>query len=226
MLRTLAALAGLVSFATLLAQGIAVGVLAARGQINSESLASISDVLAGRPRVTVVTAAPLAEAAPQARPSAEEVDALRTIRTLELNARSDDLRLLKSLLAAEAEQLAKERSAYEAARATFNAELAAVRTRAEEEATEQARLVVKAMGPREAVLYLISLPEPDALRIVKGLPERTTAKILQQFAEGADEERQRGEALFEAISVGRPESDLTDAARKALPKLAGDDAPG
>jgi flagellar motility protein MotE (MotC chaperone) len=224
MLRAVISLVGLVSFATLLAEGIAVGVLAYRGQLSSEAIESIAAVLAGRAPVTIVAASEPSPAARAVPPSAEEMDAARTVRTLELNARADDLRLLKQMLAAEADQLAKDRAAYDQARRTFEARLAEVRARAEEDATEQTRLVVKAMPPREAVLYLLSVPEQDALRIVRGLPERTTAKILQEFAAGTDEERQRGESLFEAISAGRPDSELTDAARAALPEQPANDA--
>ncbi|HEX6984807.1 MAG TPA: hypothetical protein VF170_05495 [Planctomycetaceae bacterium] len=222
MLRALASLIGLASFATLLAQGIVVGVLAYRGQLTAESVASIGDVLAGRP-----PAPPAAEpSTPATAPSSEEVEAERTIHTLELNARADDLRLLKDLLAADAGRLAADRATYERARQEFETRLAEVRARATEEATEQTRLVVKAMPAREAVVYLLSIPEPDALRIVKGLPERTTAKILQEFAAGTDEERQRGQSLFEAISAGRPEADIADAARAALPASPAGDPGG
>jgi flagellar motility protein MotE (MotC chaperone) len=227
MFRAVASLVGLVSFAAVLAQGIAAAVLVARGQLNSSAVTSIGEVLSGRALVTVVEAPSEAHTTiTAAPPSADEVDAERTIRTLELNARADDLRLLKELLTAEADQLAKDRAAYEQARTSFEQRLAEVRARATEEATDQARLVVKSLPPREAVLYLISLDEADALRIVSGLPERTTAKILQEFAGGTDEERQRGESLFEAISAGAPEAELTDTARNAMPKPPADRAGG
>lgn len=222
MWRALVSLVGLVSFAALLAVGITVGYLGYRGRLTSESMAAIGEILAGRmPQSAGAESAP-----PPRRPSTEEVEIERTLHTLELNARADDLRLLKGMLETEADLLQKDREAYELARRQFEDQLATVRARATEDATEQARLVVKAMPPRDAVVYLLSLPEPDALRIVKGLPERTTAKILQEFSEGTDEERQRGHVLFEAISVGRPEADLTDAAQAAMPDAPAEDAGG
>ena len=218
MWRAVASLIGLVSFATILAEGIAIGYMAARGQLTSETIAAISAALSGK---TPEAAAPAAPSAVPLRPSAEQVESARTLHTLELNARADDLRLLKDLLSAEAERLRKERSAYEQARAEFEARLADVRARSTDDATEQTRLVVKVMPAREAVAYLLPLPEADALRILRGLPERSTAKILQEFAAGADEERQRGRILFEALSDGEPETGLTDAARSALPNPPG-----
>lgn len=222
-MRTVMALVGLVSFATLLAEGVAVGVLAVRGQLSSEAVSTIGAVLSGR---TPQAAAAEAPAPPPVMPSAEEIEAARTLKTLELNARADELRLLKDMLTAEAEQLKRDRTAYEQARAEFEKRLAELGARNVDEATERTRAVVKAMPPEEAVAYLLPLPELDVVRVLKGLPERTTAKILQQFAAGTDEERQRGHAVFTAISDGKPETEVIKAAEGALDgSAAGDAAP-
>ena len=194
MWRTLAALIGLFSFATVLAEAMTVGYLAYEGRLSSER---VSAILSGQP-----LAGEIAAAAPEAaQPTADEAENQRTLQTLELNARADNLQLLKDLLTKEADKLSKDRAAYEKSRHDFESELEQVRTRAVDEATEQARLVVKSLAPRDAITYLLALEEPDALRIVKGLPERTVAKILQEFAAGTDEEQQRGRSLFEAIAA-------------------------
>lgn len=211
-MRTIAALIGLVSFATLLAEGTALAVLAARGQLSAESASVIAAALSGEtPQAAVAEPAP---AAPP--PSSEEVETARVLQTIDLNARADELRLLKDLLAAEAEQLGRDRTTFEKARDEFERRVAELGARNVDEATEQTRSIVKAMPSKEAVAYLSSLPEPDVVRVVKGLPERTTAKILQEFAAGTDEERQRGRALFTAISDGLPEIEAIDAAREAM----------
>ncbi|MBA3314156.1 MAG: hypothetical protein M3552_07720 [Planctomycetota bacterium] len=213
MWRTLASLIGFACFATVLAEGIAIGYLAYAGRLSAEAMKA---VVSGKLPESQIVAAE-ATAPP---PTTAEAEAARTLQTLELNARADNLRLLKDLLTKEADRLSKDRSAYEQSRKDFESELELVRTRAVDEATEQARLVVKALPPREAITYLLALDEPGALRIVKGLPERTVAKILQEFAAGTDEERQRGRTLFEAIAAAQPEADLTDAAKAALPSSA------
>jgi len=219
MWRTLAALIGLFSFATILAEAMALGYLAYDGRLSGEK---VSTILSGQPLADEATAAK--PEAPQ--PTAEEIENRRTLQTLELNARADNLQLLKDLLTKEADQLSKDRAAYEKARQEFEAELELVRTRAADEATEQARLVVKSLAPRDAITYLLALDESDALRIVKGLPERTVAKILQEFAAGTDEEQQRGRSLFEAIAAAQPEATLTDAAKAALPPTVGEGSDG
>jgi len=219
-MRTIAALIGLVSFATLLAEATALSVLAARGQLSSESVSGIAAALSGQ---TPLVAA--AEPEPPAPPSSEEVETARTLKTLELGMRADELRLLKDLLAAEAGQLGRDRAAYEKARGEFEERIAELGARSADEATEQARSIVKAMPATEAVTYLSSLPEPDVVRVVKGLPERTTAKILQEFAAGTDEEQQRGRALFTAISDGLPEAGAIEDAREALDRSADEAAP-
>lgn len=219
MWRTLAALIGLFSFATILAEAMTVGYLVYEGRLSSDRVGAI---LSGEPLASEVASA--APAAPV--PTAEEAANKRTLQTLELNARADNLQLLKDLLTKEADKLSKDRAAYEQARQDFEAELELVRTRAADEATEQARLVVKSLAPRDAITYLLALEESDALRIVKGLPERTVAKILQEFAAGTDEEQQRGRSLFEAIAAAQPEASLTDAAKAALPPNAGEGTDG
>jgi flagellar motility protein MotE (MotC chaperone) len=209
MWRTIALLIGLFSFATVLAEGVTLGYLAYDGRISSEAFkAALSD----KSRENQAAAAPAAQP-----PTAEEAETTRTLQTLELNARADNLRLLKDLVTKEADRLSKDQAAYEKSRTEFETRLAEVRTRAVDEATEQARLVVKSLAPKDAIIYLLALEEEDALRLVKGLPERTVAKILQEFAAGTDEEQQRGRKLFEAIAAAQPEAKLTDAAKAALP---------
>jgi flagellar motility protein MotE (MotC chaperone) len=212
-MRTLGALIGLISFATLLAEGVAVGILALRGQLSSDSVKVIGAALSGE---TPQAVAPVPPPKPPEIPSAEEVETARTMQTLKLNARADELRLLKDLITTEAEKVKQDRAAYDKARKEFEERLETLRAQAMSEATEQTRSVVKAMPPREAVAYLLTLAEPDTVRIMKGLPERSVAKILQEFAAGADEERQRGEKVFEALSSGMPEAGAVDAAETAL----------
>ncbi len=150
MWRTLAALIGLFSFATILAEAMTLGYLAYDGRLSSER---ISALLSDQPLASEATES--VEETPL--PTAEEAENERTLRTLELNARADNLQLLKDLLTKEADKLSKDRTAYEKARQDFEAELELVRTRATEEATEQARLVVKSLAPRDAITYLLSL---------------------------------------------------------------------
>lgn len=209
MWRTLAALIGLASFATVLAVSIVVGYFVYEGRLSAEV---VSAVVSGRV-LEQKTEAP----APPPVPTSAEAEATRTLQTLELNARADSLRLLKDLLTKEADRLSADKIAYEQSLKTFETRLAEVRAQAIDDATEQTRLVVKAMPPKEAIGYLISIDENDALRIVKGLPERTVAKILQEFAAGTDEEQERGRSLFEAIAAAQPETTLTDAAEATLP---------
>lgn len=222
-MRTLGTLIGLISFATLLAEGVAVGILAVRGQLSTEAVSTIGAVLSGH---TPQAAAAEAPAPAPVTPSAEEVEAARTLKTLELNARADELRLLKDMLAAEAAQLKRDRATYEQAKTEFERRLAEVGARNVDEATERTRAIVKAMPPEGWAAYLLTLPEADVVRVLKGLPERTTAKILQEFAAGTDEEQQRGRAVFSAISDGKPETEAVEAAQDALDgSAAGDAAP-
>ena len=213
MLRFAAVVVGLISVALLTAQAIAVGLLAMRGQLNEESVAVITAALAGElPR----PAADSAAASPPPPPeTAAEREASSTLASLELKAQADELRLLKELLAAQAADIQRRREAFDTDRKTFADELAALRARNTDEATEQARSVLKSLPTTAAVTYLLPLPEAEAVQLLRGLPEKTVAKILQQFAAGADEQQQYGRAMFAAIYAGEPEQALMEAAAES-----------
>ena len=212
MWRTLAALVGLVSFAILFAEFSAIGLFLARGQVTRETFALALDRITGESSLAKGAAAPRTTAEPEAAPSAEEIREAEIRNALDLKTQAEELRLLRELLAAEAERLDKGRAALDAERNAFEKRLAEIRSVATGAATEQAQAILKALPASEAVGYLMAAEEPEALRLLRGLPERTIGKILQEFAAGTDDEQQRGRAMFAALSAGDPERSLTETA--------------
>jgi hypothetical protein len=66
------------------------------------------------------------------------------------------------------------------------------------------------MASSDAVEKLMQLKLEESVALLKGMPEKTIAKILQEFeSDPADPARiQRGHEIFEAISRGEPNSTL------------------
>ena len=72
------------------------------------------------------------------------------------------------------------------------------------------------MSPDDAVENLMQLDLEENIVLLKGMPEKQIAKILQEFLKGKDEQLERGWQIFEAISRGEPSKKLIDAARQQL----------
>ncbi|MEM9704032.1 MAG: hypothetical protein AAF907_16450, partial [Planctomycetota bacterium] len=126
--------------------------------------------------------------------------------------RTEQLRSAARTVAAEMEAVVSERQALVADRAAFDADLAKARRALESEATEQTRGLIKAMGSKKAVEYLMGLPDLSVVTLLKGLDERTASKVLADFAAGTEQERAKGAAAFALLHAGQPEASAYDAA--------------
>ena len=210
MFRTLFAMAGLLSFAVLVAEGMTLGLLVARGQLDSERIHSFQLVLAGELK-PVESAIPAEETPTDAVPaSAAERELAANIYAIELTAQADDLALLHGLLESESLLNDEHRNQFEQQQLQFNKRLAEIRAQREDEVRAQTRAILAALSTRDGVAYLMKSSEQDGLILLQGLPERNVAKLLQEFAAGTDEERQRGQSYFAAMAAGQPEKALLE----------------
>lgn len=204
MIRSLLAVFSVFCIATLLSEGLALGYLWYRGQLNAEVVKDLRLVLTGQTDevfkdVEVVQPVP---------PSRDDVARTRSMRILDLTAREEELSILKAMITQETTELLAQRTAFDKKKEEFDAQLKAVGEQMNAEAVEQTRGILTAMASSEAVESLMQLPLDAAVTLLKGMPEKTIAKILQEFeADPADPARtQRGREIFEAISRGEPNS--------------------
>lgn len=205
MIRTLMLLVGILSFAVLSALGIGVGWLYWQGRLTNENLWNIRVTLEGRP----VEEAPPEPAETAAAVSTEQVLRERARRSLELDTRENELKSLKSLADESAIRLIQDRKTFDEKKEEFRKELATLQARIEAESTEQTRAILLASKPEDAVTRLMGLTLEENVELLRGVPEKTTAKILQSF-DLTPEKLKRGQEIFEALYRGVPQGTLVD----------------
>ncbi|MFH5803821.1 hypothetical protein [Alienimonas sp. DA493] len=213
--RALATLIGVICIATVATQALAAGVLWWHGRLTPSAWTEIAAALDGTPGGAIPAETP-SEApggqGPERTPTYEEVLERRAAAALQLADRTEQLRSAARAVAAEAQAVSDDRAALSADRAAFERELAKARAELTAEATEQARELVKNMGPKKSVGYLMNLPDLSVVTLIKGLDARTASKVLAEFAGGTEVERARGAEIFAALHAGQPEAAAFDAA--------------
>ncbi len=212
MIRTLLVLTGLFSTVILLAEVLAAGVLWSRGHLTPTTLREIRLAIA-QTGEAVQEESPETTAAEEI--SAEEVRQARVKRVLDLDSRESELTTLKRLTTEAANQLISDRRAFDQLKDDFRKELLALAARTRDDATEQTRAVLLAVPPEEAVLKLMSLTKDEAVDLLRGMPEKSIARLLTAF-ERDPKTVQRGQELFEALYRGAPTQPTIDRAREGL----------
>jgi len=186
--------------ATVVAELFGLGLLWFRGNLNSQRLEEIRVVLTGDedPGVSIQDDPDV----PQV--SLEEVVNARARLMAELNAKDAEIAVFKSMTQEGAERLRQERAAFERQKQEFDEQLKSLQEKVRAEATEQARGILLALPPRDAVEQIMRIPVPEAVVLMKGMPEKSIARILKEF-KSTEEQVERGREIFEALAQGEPE---------------------
>ena len=203
MLRTAAILTSVICVAIVLTAAAAAGYAYATGLVDADTVRRMQAALSEPEEALpddILVPEELAQVAK------EEVIETRAMRILDLTARERELNLLKGLLESKSASLVETKQELERAQSSFKETLDAAEAELLSDAAEQARGILKALPPAEAVAKLMTLETDEAVRLMKGLPEKTHAKILQEFK--TVEQTARGNEIFQAIVRGRPQVDL------------------
>ena len=208
MIRSAVAVFCVVCVATIATEALGLALLWQRGQLTAETLHDIRLVLSGGLSATASDERP----GDRTVPTSDDVMTARIVRLFDLATREDELARIKAMLTERAEELSKQQQALAAQRQEFEAELQRLRDATQSEAADQARGVLVALPPADAVAGLMSLPLDENIRLLSGLPEKSIAKILKEFLQGGDEQAARGRQIFEALSRGQPMSAAIDRA--------------
>ncbi len=158
-------------------------------------------------------------------PSAQEVAQARAVKILNLDKRESELTTLKGMADAKREDLETLQKQIRSLRKTFEDELARVEATITSVSTEQARGVLLALPPKDAMQQLMQLSLDQDVVLMKGMPEKTIARILKEFqttlmspsdANGERKETpaERGRMIFEALSRGEPSRSLLEQQRQ------------
>ena len=216
-MRTTVIIIAVVCVATVLTEVLGVAFLWYRGQLSTNAMEDIRLVLAGQdPNAFAID-----EEKKQDELSSEDYINRRTMRILELNTRQEELDLLKKLVIDNRKELIDDQDTFEDKRLAFQEELQQLQTASTSAATEQTRGILSSLQPADAMSNLMALSIAENVVLLKGMPEKTIARILKEFLNGDENQRQRGQEVFTAISQGKPATDLIAVVQQIAQELLG-----
>jgi hypothetical protein len=224
MIRTLWIVISLSCVAVIVSEVAGAGVLWSRGFLTSRRLREIREVFEPQEKEPVALDA---EAQP-VMPSSQDVLRDRSLRVLSLSSLESEVGLLKAMLETERANVSAQNAAFQQQRAAFKAQLQQLSEETAVAAREQARAVLLALPPGEAVDRLMQLSVNDDVLLLREMPENKIALLLKEFVttpEGetasangrqASERRQRAQEIFKSINNGEPRNSII---RSALSNL-------
>lgn len=217
MLRILGMVIGIFSTATLLTLSLVLAYTWGQGNLTDESGKEILAILKGEPRPSELNR----EDEPEQMASFQQLEKQRVERILGISARESELSVLKQAIDDQTRFVLNERRQLEQLKKAFREELQTERDNLIAEATAQARGILLKMDPESAVEKLLSLPTGDAVILIKGMPEKDAAKILDQFRQriaGKDPNMrvEKAEEIYKAIYRGDPLIQPVENARQAV----------
>lgn len=219
MIRLLMVLIGVVSAVIVMAELLAVGLLWSRGSLDKHTMRDLRRALAPAAAKATADAETPAESATTPAISAQEIRDARVKRVLDLDARENELQLLKRLTTDLANQLISERQAFDELKKSFRKELSEQAEKAASDATEQSRAILLASPPEEAVQRLMGLTLEEDVDLMRGLPEKSIARLLGAFQRDV-KAAERGQQIFEALYHGDPAVPLLNATQTQIDEAA------
>lgn len=200
MIRALLMIVGCVCIAVMLCEGGVLFVMWRKGMLSAHNLHEIKMILTQAPGESL----PETEIAKNAdHPSAAQIAELRATRLYDFDKREVQLQAMKTMTDDRAADLDQRVREFQAHKKTFEEGLATLQKSISATAVEQARGVVLALPPRDAVEKLMTLSLPEDVLLLKGMSEKAIARLLPEF-NANPEQVDRGRKIFEAISRGDP----------------------
>jgi hypothetical protein len=126
---------------------------------------------------------------------------------------------LKGLVADSRAVVLKDREAATKLKKDYEDQKQVATDREKSAAVEQARNVLLKTDTPTMLEHLMKLPLDDSLTLVKGMPEKKIAELLQAFSTGDPKAVKRGQEIFQAIAQGQNSGAQTpaDASAKNTP---------
>jgi hypothetical protein len=197
-----------------LAAGAGLTWLAAEGHLTEEKLQEVRAVFTTDPAPETEIETPPGPA--ETGIATEEVMQRRVLRAFDLESREREVALQSRMVVAERDRVLADRLAFEQQKAAFRRELKQLQADRVNEAAEQARGVLEALSPADAVANLMGLDLDRNLLLLRDLPAKTIGKILKEMGQGDDVQRKRGLEIFDALSRGNPELKRLETAQAEL----------
>jgi len=225
MIRTLWMVISVSCIAVIVSEVAGAGILWSRGFLTARRLREMRDVFDPQEKESLARDI---EAQP-VMPSAQDVLRDRSMRVLSLGSLETDVGLLKAMLDSERTSLSTQNAAFQQQRAAFKSQLQQLSDETAVAAREQARGVLLALPPSEAVERLMQLTVNEDVLLMREMPEPKIAVLLKQLVSTPEGEtpsnastkaladrRQRAQDIFKSINNGEPRNSII---RSALSNL-------
>lgn len=207
MMRSLVVIICIFCVATIMSQAVGLAFLWNRGQLNSETVEEIRVILSGQ----FGDVAGDGEEEDASLPSSEDIMKERSKSILGLDRREKELSLIKLMVDENAVDLGSQLDAFERKEKAFELKMVELNNKLTAEATEQTRGLLMKLEPADAVLYLMELDLNENVILLKGMPDKKIAELLQEFLQAGDQKQvTRGNEIFEALSKGEPAASLIE----------------
>jgi len=214
MFRLLGMVIAIFCTATVLTGFVALAVVWGQGNLTRESGENIIAILKGEP----ITVDEESFEKQQELPSYDDIVKARAAKILSISARESELAIFQQAIEDQVKFITSKRGGLEQNRESFREELKQEREKITAEAIVQARGILLKMEPESAVEKLLTLDVTDAVVLLKGMPEKDAARVLDQFRQrinGNDPiaRTKKAEEIYKAIYKGSP---LIDPVEKSL----------
>jgi hypothetical protein len=201
--------------ATVLAQGIVLGLSAYRGNLDGDTLLQGFALLNG----IDITGKRLEEAMRNGRespiPSYDDVTKERAQKSLNLDMRERSIKLAKEQVDAKQRELQMEITNFDNRKDAFYSKLDEMSKGIEDTSLKDVRRTLESLPPEQAKDQLLKLIKDsqlaDVVAIVKGMPADKSKKILGEFLE--PEESAKLYEILRELRKGEPTKSLLDKAR-------------
>jgi hypothetical protein len=188
-----------VAVVTLLAEGLAGGLLWSQGRLNQDAIREIRVILSDPAALTEEQE--LANETPVV--SVEDVARTRAKTILHLEERENELAIFSGLIADNRKRVATEQEKLLANRERLDKELKDRQAKKAAGGIQKSLAVLLASDTDLAVAQLSELTLEENILLMEAMAEKTIAKLLAAFAEGKAEHMERGQQIFQAITRGQ-----------------------
>jgi hypothetical protein len=188
-----------VAVVTLLAEGLAGGLLWSQGRLNPDAIREIRVILSDPAALTEEQE--LANETPVV--SVEDVARTRATAILHLEERENELAMFSGLIADNRKRVATEQENLLANRERLDKELKDRQVKKAADGIQKSLAVLQASDTDLAVAQLSELTLEENMLLMEEMPEKTIAKLLAAFAEGDPIQKDRGQQIFQSITRGQ-----------------------
>lgn len=206
------------SLGTLIAEGIIVGYVWSKWDLNREKVARLVDVARGiEQQASGPAPAPADEPGPE-QASFEQVVEARAVKDKNLQLREQALANALTQLRAEQDKFADREKQFKLDRTAYETKLAAAVQSSRTAGQEEVRRILQTIKPKQAKELFQSMLEnkeqDEVVALLSGMTDSKRAKILAEFKTA--EETKKIEDVLRLIRKGAPEAPL---AQQALDQL-------